>query len=118
MKDNKLHITKGLFLLLLTVTLLFSSAGIFYVSKTTKVTFVKEEKAKKGTGKEEQVSVSHAIVAVVVSILNPDFAKEILFTPFNFSFQPDKEILTPKKIFISEKYLRTLFTHIISPNAP
>ncbi len=118
MKDNKLHIAKGIFLLLLTVTLLFSSAGIYYVSKTTKTISVKEEKAKKETGKKEQVSVAHVMEAVVVSVLYPDFAQYILVISFDFSVLTDKVILSPKRFLISEKYFRTLFTHIISPNAP
>jgi hypothetical protein len=117
MRDNKLHIAKGFFLLLLTVTLLFSSAGIYYVSKTVKTVSSKEEKDKKENQKEEKVFTA-AKDAVLVSISNPDFVKEVLLVSFYFPVLTNEVTLTSKKVFSSEKYFRTLFTHIISPNAP
>ncbi len=118
MKRNKSHIAKGLFLLLLTVAILFSATGIYHVSKATKSLSVKEEKTKKEEKQSKEVLVSRTLEAVVVSILNLDFVKEIVFNSFQFSLIIQEELVVPQKTIISEKHFRTLFTHIISPNAP
>jgi hypothetical protein len=118
MKHNKLHIAKGFFLLLLTVALLFSSVGVYSVSKTSKPLSAKESKTKKEDKQGKEVFVSPTLEAVVVSILNLDFVKDIVFISFDFSILSQEEVIVPKRITIAEKYFRTLFTHIISPNAP
>ena len=118
MKHSKTNIAKGFFLLLLTVTILLSSASIYHVSASTKPVSAKEDKSKKETKQEEQTVVVPAQEAVTGSVLNLDFVKEIVFTSFNLVVSNHEEIKTLKRSVISEKYFRTLFTHIISPNAP
>ncbi len=118
MNRNKKHIAKGLFLLLLTLTVFLSSAGVYHSSVKTQKEITRKEKTSKSDPKEERVSASPNFEAVVVSFISPDFAKEILFTTFDFSPLVEKVILTSKRPVISEKYFRTLFTHFISPNAP
>lgn len=122
MKHNKIHIAHGLFLLLLTVSILLSSAGLYAVSEApAKEIAIKTKGKSSATGqgqKEEKVSASPTFEAVVVSLINHDFAKEIFFYSFEFSPVLEKVTLAPKRYIISEKYFRTLFTHFISPNAP
>ncbi len=118
MKHNKKHIAKGLFLLLLTATVFLSSARVYHSSFKTQKEITKKGNASKPDSKEERVSASPNFEAVVVSFISPDFAKEILFTTFDFSPLVQKVVLTSKRPVVSEKYFRTLFTHFISPNAP
>jgi hypothetical protein len=116
MNLKRIHIAKAFFLLLLTVSILLTSAGIYSASANT----VKEP-VKKGAAsntKQEKVTAAPTFEAVVVSFLCPEFAKEIFFFSFDFSPVLEKITLTTKRSIISEKYFHTLFTHFISPNAP
>ncbi len=115
MKNNKLHIAKGFFLLLLSIVIVASSAGVSYTSEVTKVAISKKDKK---TDKEEKVSVAHGLEAVVVSILNPDFEQEVFFSFIDFSPAKENCINILKRVLFSEKHFHTLFTNIISPNAP
>ncbi len=118
MKDNKLHFTKGIFLLLLITVLMFSSAGTYYNSEIVKTASSKEKKTQKEEDQKEQISAAPFLEAVVVSILNPDFAPDILLVSFDFPVLAEELIGRAGHRIVSEKYFRTLFTHIISPNAP
>lgn len=123
MRHSRIHIAHGFFLLLLAVSILLSSAGLYAVSDISSKEMA-AAKAKGGSSadsqsqKQEKVSASPTFEAVVVSLINHDFAKEILFYAFDFSPVLEKVTLAPKRYIISEKYFRTLFTHFISPNAP
>ena len=115
MKNNKLYIAKVVFLLLLSTAVVVSSIGAFHSSSITKAKTTKEEKKKEN---EEKVSVAHGLEAVVVSFINPDFAKYVLFSFFDFSPKQERSINTLRNFILSGKHFHTLFTNIISPNAP
>lgn len=119
MNHNKLHSVRGFFLLLLTLAVFLSSAGIYSASvRTEKEISYKVSSGKPSKDKEEKVTASPNFEAVVVSLIYPDFAKEILFYTFDFSVVTEEVLLPRQRSVISEKYFRTLFTHFISPNAP
>ena len=118
MKNNKLHIVRFLLLLSLILSVIISSAGIYYTSKEVKAVSAKEKTKKEEEKQDEKVSVAAGTEAVVVSILNPDFLKGIVFFSFDFPLLSNREVLTPKRVLVSFRYFNTLFTHIISPNAP
>jgi hypothetical protein len=117
MKHSKAHSIKGFFLLLLTVTVFLSSAGLYYANVKTEKEITKKVSSE-DTSKEEKVTASPTFEAVVVSLIHHDFAKEILFYTFDFFIVVEKAILPSQRFVVSEKYFRTLFTHFISPNAP
>jgi hypothetical protein len=118
MQNNKLHIVRSLLLLSLIISVILSSAGIYYTAKEVKSISAKEKSKKKEEKQDEKVSVATGTEAVVVSILNPDFLKGIILFSFDFPILNNKAVLTPKKFLVSFRYFNTLFTHIISPNAP
>ena len=120
MKHSKIHSIKGLFLLLLTVTVFLSSAGVYYASVKTEKEISQKipSKDSKDKSREARVAASPNFEAVVVSFIHPDFAKEILFYTFDFTIAIEEVLLPGQRFIVSEKYFRTLFTHIISPNAP
>ncbi len=118
MQHNKLHIVRSLLLLSLILSVILSSAGIYYTSKEVKCISAKEKSKKKEDKQDEKVSVATGTEAVVVSILNPDFLKGIILFSFDFPLLAKEEVATPKRFLVSFKYFNTLFTHIISPNAP
>ncbi|HSZ25817.1 MAG TPA: hypothetical protein VK766_08875 [Cytophagaceae bacterium] len=114
------NIAKGVFLPLLVAAILMSSTGIYQTSKTkgksVSASSTNEEKSKK---KEEKITVAPEIVAVVVSILSLGFVKDFLLLAFDFSWTSHTPFFfSDKRIVIAEKYFDTLFTHIISRNAP
>jgi hypothetical protein len=118
MQNNKLHIVRFLLLLSLIASVILSSAGIYYTSKEVKAISAKEKSKKKEEKQDEKVSVATGTEAVVVSILNPDFLKGIVLFSVDFPFLPSEKVPTPKRFLVSFRYFNTLFTHIISPNAP
>ncbi len=117
MKNSNLHIFKWISLVLLTVSILVASKGIPYVSITQKEHKASDQKTKEQSEKNEQVSISNGLEAIVASTLNPDFAKYLFFDSFHFSNININATVLTKRV-VAEKYFRTLFTHIISPNAP
>lgn len=117
MRFSKTHSLKGFFLLLLTMTIFLSSAGMYYASAKTEKHISKKVSAEKET-KEERVTASPNFEAVVVSLIHHDFSKEFVFSSFEFSLLLKEVVLPPQRSIFEGKYFRTLFTHFISPNAP
>ena len=119
MQPNKIHIVRFFLLLSLVVSVIVSSAGIYYTSnKIVKSVSAKESSKKKEEKQDEKVSVATGTEAVVASLLNPDFIKGIFLFSFDFPLPENKVVLEPKRFPVSFRYFNTLFTHIISPNAP
>ncbi len=118
MKHNNRHITKGVFLLLLTVAVFLTSVGIHYTASSLDREEISSKTTSDNSPKEERVSASPNFEAVVVSLIHPDFAKEILFYSFEFAPFTETILLPSQRSIISDKYFRTLFTYFISPNAP
>ena len=100
MNHNKLHSVKGLFLLLLTLTVFLSSAGIYIASAKPQKEISRKVSSPKQS-KEERVTASPNFEAVVVSLIHPDFAKEILFYSFDFSIVTEEVLLPRQRSVIS-----------------
>lgn len=117
MKNKNLHRTLIFGLLLLAGSILLSSIGSFY-HKSENLVSVEKKNATEDKKQEEKVSANYGLEAVVVSATNLDFYKEALFLKPEIFFIIQKAILTTGYSIFLEKYFNTLFTHIISPNAP
>jgi hypothetical protein len=124
-KQTKSHIVRFLPLLLVVALMLLSSSGTYYLVPKTVLKEVSARKAsstetasKEAGHSDQQVKVAPSIEAVVVSLFAPDFAKEIIFSALEFAPLVEKKLAVATGYVPAEKYFRTLFTHIISPNAP
>ena len=118
MKNTKLHIVSLFTLSLLAGVVLISAVGVFYQAREVKTLSVGKKNSEEDKKQEKKISAAHGLEAVVVSVLDLDFGKEAVLTRPEILFLFRKAILVPKRFLISEKYFDTLFTHIISPNAP
>lgn len=118
MKSNKPHIAKRFFLLLLSLVILTSSVGLCNVSHNVVAPQAKEAKGKKEGNKEESLSVAYGLEAVVVSLLTPDFEQEVVFNFFDFPPVIKISYQSINRVVYANKHFHTLFTNIISPNAP
>lgn len=117
MKSKNLHRTLIFSLLLLAGSILLSSIGSFY-HKSENLVSIETKKTAENKKQEEKVSTNYGLEAVVVSVSHLDFHKEVLFLKPEIVFVFQKAIITTCGSIFLEKYFNTLFTHIISPNAP
>jgi len=116
-KKNLLHTIRLTVLSVLTWVVFGAAVGSYWPKQQP--TESKQECTKKqGQTPKNELTVSPSAEAVVVSNLAPDFSKAVFFSfqsilPFTFL------IFEPSYLAVSTNHLfKTLFTHIISPNAP
>jgi len=118
-KNSKLHIIRTYTLLLLTLVFLFTASGAYSNSINTKATTESTQKSTQNKKEnKEEATVSPTIEAVVVSTLNPEFVKAIVFTLAVVLPVEQTERIVCNHSIVATNYFETLFTHIISPNAP